>query len=335
MVESGNDVFLNAPLSGSGDLTKTGAGTLLLRGNNSSYDGRVYVEASVLAAGRNDSIGPETVVDVAAGATLRLEDFESFGGLTGEGEVDTHGHVLAPGSNDADSTFSGVISGSGSFTKIGSGTMALSGSSTFSGGTTISDGVLLAAHDSALGSGAVSIDGGLLRIAGGATQDNAISFSASGGTLGGTGTIRSDITIGNGSTVGPGASPGLLTIDGDYTQQTGAAMEMELGGLIRGDEYDALVITGTADLAGTLDVVLYGGFDPAEGDTFDILDWGTLATGSQFDTINLPGLSGGLVWNTSNLYNTGEITVTPEPATMTLLGLGGLVLLLRRRRRNG
>jgi hypothetical protein len=48
------------------------------------------------------------------------------------------------------------------------------------------------------------------------------------------------------------------------------------------------------------------GFTPAAGNSFDILDWGTLS--GTFSTINLPALSG-LAWNTSQLYSTGVLSV--------------------------
>ena len=39
-------------------------------------------------------------------------------------------------------TYAGVMSGSGSLTKIGAGTLTLSGANTYSGGTTVSAGIL-------------------------------------------------------------------------------------------------------------------------------------------------------------------------------------------------
>ena len=65
------------------------------------------------------------------------------------------------------------------------------------------------------------------------------------------------------------------------------------------------------------------------GRTFDLFDWnGPLSQDNRFDTVeSLPGY----VWDISNLYTTGEITLiaVPEPATMFLLSLGGLAVLRR------
>jgi hypothetical protein len=47
-------------------------------------------------------------------------------------------------------------------------------------------------------------------------------------------------------------------------------------------------------------------FSPSSGQAFDILDWGSL-TGA-FSSIDLPSLPG-LVWDTSQLYTTGVLSV--------------------------
>ncbi|KKL73886.1 hypothetical protein LCGC14_2070440, partial [marine sediment metagenome] len=83
---------------------------------------------------------------------------------------------------------------------------------------------------------------------------------------------------------------------------------IELGGTDQGVDYDFLDVAGEVSLSGTLDVTLIDPFTPSFAQTFDILHWGTL--GGTFNTINLPGLDPGLVWETTDLYNTGEISVT-------------------------
>ena len=108
---------------------------------------------------------------------------------------------------------------------------------------------------------------------------------------------------------------------------------MEIGGLLAGQEYDQLIGNHLLTVGGTLNVELIGGFSPAFGDSFDLFD-GPMA--GAFDSIGLPPLAAGLGWNTAALHSHGRITVVPEPATLSLLSIGGLVamlLRLRRRRR--
>jgi hypothetical protein len=60
-------------------------------------------------------------------------------------------------------------------------------------------------------------------------------------------------------------------------------------------------------LAGILDIDLVGSFIPTAGDSFDILDWGS--RGGTFSLLDLPRLATGFVWNTSQLYSNGVISV--------------------------
>lgn len=103
-------------------------------------------------------------------------------------------------------------------------------------------------------------------------------------TLSGIGTIQADLT--NAGTVSPGTSPGTITIDGDYTQESTGTLEIELGGTTPGTEYDQLIVTGTATMAGTLNVSFIDEFTPQLGDSFTILPYGIRSGG--FTTLNLP-----------------------------------------------
>ncbi|XAM00112.1 PEP-CTERM sorting domain-containing protein [Phycisphaeraceae bacterium D3-23] len=126
----------------------------------------------------------------------------------------------------------------------------------------------------------------------------------------------------------PGDSPAHVTIEGSAKLGTANTLFIELGGTTRGTEYDSVVIAGHADLAGSLDVTFLDAFAPSAGDTFDILDWGTLS--GTFDTVNLAALDPSLRWDVADLYVTGELAVglTGDYTGDGLVGVEDLDLLL-------
>lgn len=156
-----------------------------------------------------------------------------------------------------------------------------------------------------------------------------LSLAAS--SLAGDGEIGASVVAGEGATVSPGNSPGVLTVHGDYQQQAGATLAIEIGGLERGTDYDALVVGGAASLDGTLAVQILDGFQPAAGDVFDILDFA--AVDGHFASLDLPNVAG-LKWDTSNLATSGAIALAavPEPTTLALLCVVVCLTLAAQRR---
>ena len=157
------------------------------------------------------------------------------------------------------------------------------------------------------------------------------------GIIAGSGTIQGDV-VNSGATVAPGNSPGTLTIQGNYTQEADATLEIELAGLTQGSDYDLLDVSGLATLnGGSLDVTLLDGFNPSEGDVFDVLDASAIS-GAGFDSLGLPALASGLAWDTSSLMSSGSLAITavPEPSTVVLIFAGALYAgcVARRKRRS-
>lgn len=150
-------------------------------------------------------------------------------------------------------------------------------------------------------------------------------------TLTGVGTIVG--TVSNAGSISPGTSPGILTINGDLTLLDGSLSLMELAGT-NNAQYDQINVSGILRIGGLLQVTLTNSFSPAAGDLFDLFDFGS--TTGVFSQTNLPLLGGGLVWNTDNLYTSGELSVEaiPEPSTALLLALGGAFACHGRRRMN-
>jgi hypothetical protein len=153
------------------------------------------------------------------------------------------------------------------------------------------------------------------------------------GLVAGTGTIAAAVL--NAGIFAPGDDnqlAGLLTIQGDVTEQAGSQFLMDLGGTARGSTYDVVNISGTLHFGGSLNVTMTDDLTLILGMTFDLFDFGT--GDGQFAAINLPTLSDGLVWDAGNLYTTGTILVIPEPSTISLLATGimGLLAFVGRRR---
>jgi uncharacterized protein (TIGR03382 family) len=121
---------------------------------------------------------------------------------------------------------------------------------------------------------------GLTKLVAATSKLNGATFGSAGiaiqgGTLGGFGVVTGKVV--NGGEVSPGASPGALTITGDYAQQDAGSLTIELGGLTAGTQHDQLIISGIATLSGSLNVSLVNGFNPADADVFHVVTYASHA----------------------------------------------------------
>ncbi len=122
---------------------------------------------------------------------------------------------------------------------------------------------------------------GSLQIAGGAEFElvgTPVFTNAASGVVGGDGTFDGPFPSSgfvNEGTFAPGASPGGLAYTGTYDMSATAttALAIEIDGPTVGTEYDQLAVTGDVALGGTLDVTVPASYDPATGESFDVLTW--------------------------------------------------------------
>ena len=114
--------------------------------------------------------GPITITT----GTLQITGAGVLGGGNYTGAISDYGILID--SSTANQTWSGVISGTGSFTQAGTGTLALTGTNTYTGATIVSAGTLL-------------VNGAL----------NSPVSVASGATLGGAGAIHGNVSEASGS----------------------------------------------------------------------------------------------------------------------------------------
>ncbi|MBT3374776.1 MAG: hypothetical protein HN406_04215, partial [Lentisphaerae bacterium] len=248
------DTIFTGVVSGSGGLTKAGAGTFTIAGTN-TYTGATTVSDGTLKLGASTAIADSS--DVAVAGTLDLNgNGETIDGLSGAGAVTssvTGAITLTVGANDQTSEFTGTLqdgAGTVALTKTGAGTLALTNAKAYTGATTVGNGTLLV--NGALTGSAVAVNDG--------------------GTLGGTGSIAGSVSAASGSAIAPGASPGMLST-GPVALVSGAELTMEFNGTTPGTGHDQLAVTGTVDLGGaTLGWSVGGGYTPADNDELVLVD---------------------------------------------------------------
>jgi hypothetical protein len=86
-----------------------------------------------------------------------------------------------------------------------------------------------------------------------------------------------------------------------------STLMMQMRGTTPGNGHDKIVDAGTLTIGGQLQVSYVNNFNPSLGDTFDLFDFAT-TTGTFYD-LSLPALDPGLIWNTSQLYTSGVLSV--------------------------
>ena len=189
------------------------------------------------------------------------------------------------------------------------------------------------------GIGFATLNGGTLNVNGEMIQTGFgglfAGLTMNGGTLAGGGVVRADI-LNAGGTVGPGNSPGTLTVDGDYTQGAAGTLAMEIDSLLA---FDVLDIMGDAALDGILDLQVDAAYAASaqNGDTFTIIEWDSFSgafssvTGLNFAANKFFTLDYGATGLT--LTVNGETIATPEPGAIGLLGASFASFWIARRRK--
>ncbi len=251
-------------MSGTGSLTKIGAGNLTLSGANTSSGGTTVTAGTLTGSStslQGNIVNNASVVFDQAAAGTYAGSMSGTGLLTKSGagtltltgaNTYTGGTTLSAGTlqgsttslqgnilnnaavvfdQAAVGTYASVLSGTGSLTKTGAGTLTLTGINTYVGGTNFNAGTIAVAGDAQLGTGT-------LRFNGGALQTTAAFASAKNVTLTSAGTIDtngfaanlSGVINGAGSLVKNGS--GVLTLTGVNTYTGGTTVN---AGTLQGD----------------------------------------------------------------------------------------------------
>ena len=280
-----------------------GTGALVINAVNTNSGTTVSSGRATVSATGALSTGPLTVT---SGALNLNNAAQTVSSLDGAGGTMTLGATtVLTDAQDSDTTFSGVIAGSGALIKSGIGKLTLAGINTLTGATTVNGGTL-----------AVS----------GSLSGSAVALNSA--TLSGLGSVGAVTSIGG--TIAPGASPGTLTVAA-LTLDSASALNFELStaGIIGSGVNDLLAIGGALTLDGTLNITELSGFGNG---TYRLANYGGAFTDNGLDLTptflaNYPG-------SNVDVATTGEVNlvVVPEPGSAVLL-LAGLGAMIARRRR--
>ena len=293
------DATLNLVPSQSGTATCV----LQLSGDNSGFDGDININAltgirpvrlsraTAGSANASWTVSASNILQVAGVAV-------ALGGLNGSGTISNSVAATTATINVGGGDFSGNIANAGTavmaLNKISASTLILERTNTYTGPTAVSNGTLL-------------VNGSL------ASRVTVYS----GGTAGGTGTIRSNLIANAGATVAPGSasSIGTLTVSGTVTNGGTILMKLDRGNAQTSDQLScAKTITITA--GGTL-TVINTGTALQVGDSFKLFSAANYSSLiGLVGSADLPFLQAGFAWNTLDLTNNGTISVVAEPTVV-------------------
>ncbi|CAN5487291.1 hypothetical protein BH20VER3_BH20VER3_13090 [soil metagenome] len=283
------------------DTTTAGAANITANGGIDGSDGGViFFEKKSQGGTASITLKGNSELDIsthrAPGVTI--------GSLAGQGSVLLGANTLTIGSNNQNTSFAGVIQGSGALAKVGTGTLKLSGANTYSGQTTVSAGTLAVGNTTGSGTGL------------GPVQVN-------GGTLAGTGVIAGAVTIGSGNGAGAlfapsqgAGKPTSLTLQSSLTFKADATYGYRLN--LKKKKSDLVVANGvTIESGAQFDLQAVGRGRVRPGKVATVIN-NTAATPINGAFANLP--DGAVVnVNGNNLqasYSGGDgndLTLTVEP----------------------
>lgn len=267
--------------------------SMLIYGAVNATGGPATIQLATLVSG---------AVNVAGGATLTAQGLTVSGGNVAVnlgGTVRLAGATLQPATNMTLQGQMQVVNASlRGGTYNGTGLIAQTGTLQVQESTTLG----VRTNFNAGSTTTISSGRSLVMAAGGRVESGA---TITGGVFRHTGTVSDALFLADGSAIlSTFENHGRLVLFDSvnvvsqatvstFAQSAAGSLEIKLGGTAV-DLFDSLGVVGAASLHGSLTAVLYNGFVPALGNSFDILTAGSM-TGA-FASTALPPLGGGLGW---------------------------------------
>lgn len=235
---SGTYTFSGGTIGGYAPLAKSGEGTAVFASAN-AWTGGTILSAGTIRGGHDAAFGTGTIAldggtiaSADAGARtfanpLSIGGDVHVGDTTGTGKVTFSGNATLGAATptvttDADTMFSGTVSGAG-LVKEGTASLVIGGTATFTGTTAVNAGTLSVPSGGSLAATALTVAPGATLSVAGLVQTFGGSLHVD-GTLSGSGLIEGDTTIGGIHAPGSEAV-GTQTFTNDlFYQQTGVEL---------------------------------------------------------------------------------------------------------------
>ncbi len=312
-------------IAGTGGITKSGAGKLTLA-NANTFSGTAKIDAGELVIGHEFALqNAQLSGSFSTGSTHVFGDITAarIGALGGDADLaleNSSGQPVAlTVGRSGNSSFGGLLSGSGSLTKTDSGRQTVYFDNTYTGGTTVEAGTLLAGFTTSFGTAPVVMTGG------------SVEFEIDDGTES---TVANDFVLPDGSGIlslfgsfGPGRTaptPGTVTrltgkISGGSADRIFRISDTGIGG-----EHDNVTILDNAenDFLGTIELwraTVAFTSDAALGDPSNdiLISTENLAGSLRFDADGITLNAGRSI----QLYtNTNPMPVNTQEFTGTIAG---------------
>ena len=286
-----------------------------------NWSAGVVPNSNLVTAKLTGSAVPTTNIQLNSTVTLRelIADNSSSFQVSGSGTIQLDGQA-----NQADVVVTGGnhtlnvdvhANANTTFDIVGGATLSLDDTFDFNGVTV-----------SKKGEGTLHINGN--------TNSGSGTLEVIKGVLGGSGNLNGNL-VASGGVVAPGQSVGTLSVGGDFTLGAAATLQVELDGP---SSSDLLLVSDDADLAGLLDVVLAGGYQPTEGAQFlimiagSITDSGLALAGANSANFEVDAIGGTLIltslftglagdYNEDGVVDAADYTVWADSMGQTGAGL--------------
>jgi autotransporter-associated beta strand protein len=299
---------ISANLIGSGSLTMNGATTVTVSGAN-SYTGGTYISSGTLLVGNNSALGATNGLLSLNGGILNLGGYsDKIGTLVLNNGLITNGTLTGTNFSVGNGTITASLAGTGVLTMSnGSGTVTLGSGNSYTGGTLLSAGYLQLLAYNALGSGSVSITGGIMDLGG--LSDTIGAFTINGGTI-----TNGSLTASNYNLLAGGF---YATVSGNGTLTKSSSGTLTLGG--SSSAFYGTAIVNQGDMIINSTNVLANGELNLNGGTAEI----TSATATNYYIGGLTGSNNLLMYSNSIIID-GTVVTNANTYSGIISGSGSL-----------